>query len=404
MLCGMTERIVTPTGRGFLLLDSHPAGCAQSVAEMRAQVPALAAGQPQRRPVALVIGSSAGYGLAATVAGLVRYGIQGVGIGFERAPGRRTATAGWYRTIATAQLAAEVGSDFTFVNADAFADTTKDEVLDLVAKRFGGLDVLIYSVAAPRRTDPRTGETYQSVIKPRGQASVTKTLEFDADGNASLREITVAPATESEVADTVRVMGGEDWARWITALSERGLVREGFRTVALSYIGSSLTSAIYREGTIGAAKEDLEQTAKTLLAQLAPAGGAAYTSVNGAAVTQASTAIPGIALYVSLLRAVLGDGLMSPVEQSVRLWDQLTGASPLDLDDEGRIRLDRWELTDEVQSEVGRRWQTATPETIESLADIAWFRSQFRALYGFDLPGVDYDRPVETDLPWPTAA
>lgn len=402
MLCGMTARIVTPTGRGFLLLDSHPAGCAQSVAAMRAQVPALATGRPERRPVALIIGSSAGYGLAATVAGLVRYGINGVGIGFERPPGRRTATAGWYRTIATAELATEVGSDFTFVNADAFADTTKDEVLDLVAKRFGGLDALIYSVAAPRRADPRTGQTYQSVIKPRGQASITKTLEFDTDGNASLREITVAPATEEEVADTVRVMGGEDWARWITALSERGLVREGFRTVALSYIGSGLTSAIYREGTIGAAKEDLETTAKALDAQLSPAGGAAYTSVNGAAVTQASTAIPGIALYVSLLRAVLGDGLMSPVEQSVRLWDQLTGASPLDLDEEGRIRLDRWELTDEVQSEVGRRWQEATPETIDSLADIAWFRAQFRALYGFDIPGVDYDRPVETDLPWPT--
>ena len=403
MLWGMTERIVTPTGRGFLLLDSHPAGCGRSVADMRAQVPALATGRPERRPVALVIGSSAGYGLAATVAGLARYGINGVGIGFERPPGRRTGTAGWYRTIATAELAAEVGSDFTFVNADAFADTTKDEVTDLVAKRFGGLDTLIYSVAAPRRTDPRSGETYQSVIKPRGQSSTTKTLDFDSDGAATLREISVAPATEEEAAETVRVMGGEDWARWVMALSERGLLRDGFRTVALSYIGSSLTAAIYREGTIGAAKEDLEQTAKTLNAHLAPAGGAALTSVNGAAVTQASTAIPGIALYVSLLRAVLGDGLQSPIEQSVRLWDQLTGAAPFDLDDEGRIRLDRWELTDDVQADVAQRWQSATDETIESLADIGWFRAQFRGLYGFDVPGVDYAKPVETDLPWPAA-
>jgi enoyl-[acyl-carrier protein] reductase/trans-2-enoyl-CoA reductase (NAD+) len=353
--------------------------------------------------VALVIGSSAGYGLAATVAGLARYGINGVGIGFERPPGRRTGTAGWYRTIATAELAAEVGSDFTFVNADAFADTTKDEVTDLVAKRFGGLDTLIYSVAAPRRTDPRSGETYQSVIKPRGQSSTTKTLDFDSDGAATLREISVAPATEEEAAETVRVMGGEDWARWVMALSERGLLRDGFRTVALSYIGSSLTAAIYREGTIGAAKEDLEQTAKTLNAHLVPAGGAALTSVNGAAVTQASTAIPGIALYVSLLRAVLGDGLQSPIEQSVRLWDQLTGAAPFDLDDEGRIRLDRWELTDDVQADVAQRWQSATDETIESLADIGWFRAQFRGLYGFDVPGVDYAKPVETDLPWPAA-
>jgi enoyl-[acyl-carrier protein] reductase/trans-2-enoyl-CoA reductase (NAD+) len=396
----MTERIVTPTGRGFLLLDSHPAGCERSVADMRAQVPA---GTTPRRPVALVIGSSAGYGLATTIAGLVRHGINGVGIGFERAPGRRTGTAGWYRTIATAQVAAELGSDFTFVNADAFADTTKDEVLDLIAKKFGGLDYLIYSVAAPRRVDPRTGETYQSVIKPRGEASSTKTLDFETDGTANLREITIAPATDEEAAETVRVMGGEDWSRWVLALSERGLLRDGFRTVALSYIGSSLTSAIYRHGTIGAAKEDLERTATTLNEHLAPTGGGALTSVNGAAVTQASTAIPGIALYVSILRAVIGERLQSPIEQSVRLWDQLTGTIPYDLDEQGRIRLDRWELTDDVQAEVGRRWQAATPETIGPLADINWFRTQFRGLYGFDVPGVDYERPVEPDLPWPTA-
>ena len=396
----MTERIVTPTGRGFLLLDSHPAGCERSVADMRSQVPA---GSMQRRPVALVIGSSAGYGLATTIAGLVRYGIHGVGIGFERAPGRRTGTAGWYRTIATARVAAEIGSDFTFVNADAFADTTKDEVLDLIAKRFGGLDYLVYSVAAPRRTDPRNGETYQSVIKPVGEASSTKTLDFESDGTANLREIVVAPATAEEAAETVRVMGGEDWSRWVMALSERGLLRDGFRTVALSYIGSGLTSAIYRHGTIGTAKEDLERTATTLNEHLSATGGGALTSVNGAAVTQASTAIPGIALYVSILRAVLGDGLQSPIEQSVRLWDQLTGAIPYDLDERGRIRLDGWELIDEVQAEVGRRWHAATQETIGTLADIDWFRTQFRGLYGFDVPGVDYDRPVEPDLPWPAA-
>jgi enoyl-[acyl-carrier protein] reductase/trans-2-enoyl-CoA reductase (NAD+) len=396
----MTERIVTPTGRGFLLLDSHPAGCERSVADMRSQVPA---GSMQRRPVALVIGSSAGYGLATTIAGLVRYGIHGVGIGFERAPGRRTGTAGWYRTIATARVAAEIGSDFTFVNADAFADTTKDEVLDLIAKRFGGLDYLVYSVAAPRRTDPRNGETYQSVIKPVGEASSTKTLDFESDGTANLREIVVAPATAEEAAETVRVMGGEDWSRWVMALSERGLLRDGFRTVALSYIGSGLTSAIYRHGTIGTAKEDLERTATTLNEHLSATGGGALTSVNGAAVTQASTAIPGIALYVSILRAVLGDGLQSPIEQSVRLWDQLTGAIPYDLDEQGRIRLDGWELIDEVQAEVGRRWHAATQETIGTLADIDWFRTQFRGLYGFDVRGVDYDRPVEPDLAWPAA-
>jgi enoyl-[acyl-carrier protein] reductase / trans-2-enoyl-CoA reductase (NAD+) len=329
---------------------------------------------------------------------------EGVGIAFERPPGRRTATAGWYRTIATDAIAAELGCDFSFVNADAFADTTKAEVLDLIAKKFGGLDYLIYSVAAPRRTDPRTGTTYQSVIKPLGTAHTTRTLEFDSDGTPALREVTAQPATSDETADTVRVMGGEDWSRWITALGDRGLLRAGFRTVALSYIGSNLTSAIYRDGTIGAAKVDLEHTAVRLNDHLSALGGKALTSVNGAAVTQASTAIPGIALYVSLLRAALGDRLRSPIEKSVELWDQLSGATPLDLDEEGRIRLDRWELDPPVQAEVAERWAAISPATITEFADVDWFRSQFRGLYGFDVTGVDYAQPVEPELPWPVSA
>jgi enoyl-[acyl-carrier protein] reductase/trans-2-enoyl-CoA reductase (NAD+) len=396
----MAERVVSPTGRGFLLLDAHPAGCFQSVAQVRDQVPQPVQA-PDARPVALVIGASAGYGLAATIAGLARYGIHGVGVAFERPPGRRTATAGWYRTIATDAVAAELGCDFSFVNADAFADTTKAEVLDLIAKRFGGLDYLIYSVAAPRRTDPRSGITHQSVIKPLGAAHTTRTLEFDSDGLPALREITAGPATADEAADTVQVMGGEDWSRWITALTERALLRDGFRTVALSYIGSSLTAAIYRDGTIGAAKMHLERTADQLNDRLSALGGRALTSVNGAAVTQASTAIPGIALYVSLLRAVLGDRLQSPAEQSVRLWDQLTGAVPFDLDQQGRLRLDRWELAPQVQADIAGRWQMISASTLTGIADVGWFRAQFRALYGFDVPGVDYQRPVDPDLPWP---
>jgi enoyl-[acyl-carrier protein] reductase/trans-2-enoyl-CoA reductase (NAD+) len=393
----MAERIVSPTGRGFLLLDAHPTGCFATVDQMRAEVPPTAGGGAAAAPVALIIGSSSGYGLAATIAGLVRHGINGVGVALEKEPGRRSASAGWYRTIAADRVATELGRDVAWVNADAFADTTKDQVLDLIAKRFGGVDYLIYSVAAPRRSDPRTGLNHQSVIRPLGAETTTRTLEFDSDALAMLKEVTLEPASEAEAADTVAVMGGDDWARWVTALADRGLLRTGFRTVALTYIGSSLTSAIYRDGTIGAAKQHLEQTATRLQA----GGITAYTSVNGAAVTQASTAIPGIALYVSLLRAALGDAMQSPVEQSVRLWDQLTGAAPLDLDPQGRIRLDRWELEPGVQDAVVRLWREATPANIEEVADVDWFRSQFRALYGFDLPGVDYARPVETDLPWP---
>jgi enoyl-[acyl-carrier protein] reductase/trans-2-enoyl-CoA reductase (NAD+) len=394
----MTERIISPTGRGFLLLDAHPDGCARSVTTMADGIEPVS---PARRPVALIIGSSAGYGLATTIAGLARPGIDGIGVAFERPPGRRSATAGWYRTITTAQVARDLGADMTFINADAFADTTKDEVLDLIAKRFGGLDYLVYSVAAPRRTDPRSGQTFGSVIKSLGAAQTTKTLEFDADGRPNVREITVQPATDEEAAATVAVMGGEDWGRWIDALADRSLLHEGFRTVALSYIGSPLTAAIYRSGTIGAAKEHLERTAAGLSDRLAAVAGRAFTSVNGAAVTQASTAIPGLALYVSVLRAVLGERMQLPIEQSARLWDQLTGAVPLDLDDAGRIRLDRWELAEDVQAEMTSRWLAATPETIGDLADIDWFRSQFRGLYGFDVPGVDYDRPVDPDRSWP---
>jgi enoyl-[acyl-carrier protein] reductase/trans-2-enoyl-CoA reductase (NAD+) len=397
----MAERIVSPHGRGFLLIDAHPGGCARTVLDLRGQV-ASASGESGARPVALVIGCSAGYGLAATVAGLVRYGLRGIGVALERPPGRRTATAGWYRTIATAELAADLGREFCFVNADAFADTTKTEVADLIADRFGGLDYLVYSVAAPRRTDPRTGATYESVIRPRGMAQATRTLEFDDDGRATVRDVTVEPASAAETADTVRVMGGEDWARWVDSLAARGLLRPGLRTVALSYLGSRLTSPIYRDGTIGAAKIDLERTAVELTGRLAPLGGAALTSVNGAAVTQASTAIPGLAFYLSLLRRSLGDALQSPLDQSIQLWDQLTGAVPLDLDEQGRIRLDRWELEPAVQDDVARRWAAATPTNLADVADVDWFRQQYRSLYGFDVAGVDYGRPVETDLPWPS--
>ena len=389
----MSERVIKPVGRGFLFLDSHPAGCAQLVRDLAAQVDRRT---PERR-TALVIGSSSGYGLATTIAGLARYGIDGVGVSFEKAPtARRTATAGWYRTAETAALAAELGSSFSFVNADAFADTTKTEVLDLIAERFGGIDHLIYSVAAPRRVDPRNGETYQSAIKAIGAAHTTKSLAFD-DGQPVLQEVGIEVATDDEIAQTVKVMGGEDWARWVEALSERGLLNPGFNTVALTYIGSDLTGPIYRQGSIGAAKADLEQTALTLSKD----GVQAMTSVNGAAVTQASSAIPGIGLYVSLLHNVLGDELQSPIQQSIALWDQLTGATPLDLDDEGRIRLDRWELNDDVQSAVRDRWESATQDNITNVADTAWFFAEVRRLYGFDVPTTNYESPTEVDTPWP---
>ncbi|WP_328792460.1 MULTISPECIES: enoyl-[acyl-carrier-protein] reductase FabV [unclassified Streptomyces] len=400
----MSERVLTPRNRGFLFLDSHPAGCERLVADMWRACPDPVDVPEGAGPVALVIGSSAGYGLAATVAGLKRAGIRGVAVSFEKAPTeRRTATAGWYRTAATADIARTAGRDLVFLNGDAFSDTMKNEVADLIEQRFGGrLDYLIYSVAAPRRTDPDTGTTYASVLKPIGRTNRTKTLVFDDRGAPEVREVETGPAEGDDVEQTVAVMGGTDWERWIDHLAGRGLLGEGFATAALSYIGSPLTAAIYRQGTIGAAKAHLEATARTLDERLGKAlGGRAVTSVNGAAVTQSSTAIPGIALYTGLLRGVLGADLVPPVHQLAALWDQLTGAAPLALDDEGRVRLDTWELTDDVQAAVAERWETATTDTIAGLADLDWFRAEVQRLYGFSVPGVDYASAVATDVPWP---
>ncbi|GGV94707.1 enoyl-[acyl-carrier-protein] reductase [NADH] [Streptomyces gelaticus] len=400
----MSERVLIPRNRGFLFLDSHPAGCERLVADMWQACPDSADVPEGAGPVALIIGSSAGYGLAATVAGLKRAGIRGIMVSFEKAPTeRRTATAGWYRTAATADIARTAGRDLVFLNGDAFSDTMKNQVADLIEQRFGGrLDYLIYSVAAPRRTDPATGTTYASVLKPIGRANRTKTLVFDDQGVPEVREVETGPAEGDDVEQTVAVMGGADWERWIEHLAGRGLLAEGFATVALSYIGSPLTAAIYRQGTIGAAKAHLEATARTLSERLdKTVGGRAVTSVNGAAVTQSSTAIPGIALYTGLLRGVLGEDLVPPVHQLAALWDQLTGAAPLALDDEGRIRLDTWELAEDVQTAVTERWAAATTDTIAGLADLDWFHAEVQRLYGFSVPGVDYTAAVATDIPWP---
>ncbi|MFC9343184.1 enoyl-[acyl-carrier-protein] reductase FabV [Streptomyces sp. NPDC057020] len=398
----MSERVITPKNRGFLFLDSHPAGCRRLVDEMWQAVPAPAPAGTEG-PVALVIGSSAGYGLAATIAGLARVGIRGIGVCFEKAPARRTGTAGWYRTAATARLARQHGRDMVFLNGDAFSDTTKEQVADLLTERFGGrLDYLVYSVAAPRRTDPDTGDVYASVLKPVGAPHTTKTLVFDEHGAPEVKDVTTAPAEADDIEQTVAVMGGADWERWVTFLADRSLLADGFATAALSYIGSPLTAAIYRQGTIGAAKAHLEATARTLDERLGTTlGGRAVTSVNAAAVTQSSTAIPGIALYVGLLRGVLGDAMTPPVGQLVQLWDQLTGAQPLATDDEHRVRLDTWELDPAVQKAVAERWSSATSATVAELADLDWFGDEVRRLYGFSVPGVDYTAAVETDVPWP---
>jgi enoyl-[acyl-carrier protein] reductase/trans-2-enoyl-CoA reductase (NAD+) len=398
----MVARVLRPEGKGFIFLDSHPGGCAATVDAMIGETTGARAGSADSAgPRALVIGSSAGYGLAGAVTGLFGYGARVIGLCYEReASARRSASAGWYRTASLADRAAAAGLAFEPVNGDCFDPAVRAEVLDRAAAALGQLDILIYSVAAPRRTDPQTGTVYHSAVKPIGAAYQARNLAF-ADG-VVLRESTHEPASDAEIEATVKVMGGEDWAVWVTDLAARGMLAPGFQTAALTYVGSELTAPIYRQGTIGRAKDHLEATAGELTeGVLAQAGGTALTSVHCAAVTLSSLAIPGISLYLSLLHNVARDAAESPVLQSLRLWDYFAGRDRGSTDGQGRLRLDASELAADVQDELRRRWQAGTEDLMGGLADLDWFRRHIWQLYGFDVPGVDYNQPVEVDVPWP---
>ncbi|MFI0895720.1 enoyl-[acyl-carrier-protein] reductase FabV [Streptomyces sp. NPDC020983] len=396
----MGQQQITPKQRGYLIVNAHPAGCAASVRQVWEAIPP----EPHegRAPVVLVLGASGGYGMAVLLAGLRRHGVRGIGVAFENAgTERRTASAGWYRTAAMAELASASGGDISFLNGDAHADGTRAEVLKLLTERYGPVDHLVYSLAAPRRTDPATGEIHHSVIKPIGGDFTSPALLFE-DGTPQIGSVHLTAATDAERAATVKVMGGEDWELWVRALADENLLGEGFTTVALSYVGSPITAPVYRQGTIGAAKEDLEATARRLQADVLPGRGRAFTVVAGAAVTQASTAIPSVALYTSLLREALGErGWRTTADQAVDLWAQLTDTTALNLDDQDRIRLDGWEVDPAVQARVLELWSDPAAAVAADPAGAAWFYAQFRALYGWDVPGVDYAAPVETSVAWP---
>jgi len=338
-----------------------------------------------------------------TIAGICGLGISGMGVSMERpANARRTASAGWYRTAATAELASARNAGFEFFNGDCFDPATKNAVLDHFGATYGPIDYLIYSVASPRRTDA-DGTTYQSVIKPLEEPHTTYSIDV-GEATSDLIQVNVSPASDAETRATVKVMGGEDWTDWIAAAASRDLLAPAFKTVALSYIGSALTAPIYRHGTIGAAKSHLEETAKALTkSTLGAYRGVAFTSVNGAAVTQASTAIPGISLYVSLLHSVLGSALQTPIQQATRLWSHLTGEESAPLDEQGRVRLDDWEFAEGVQDAVERAWKDAVTAGKAPDDAASWFLTEVRRLYGFDVDGIDYSSAVETEQEWPAS-
>ena len=395
----MSEQVVEPRMRGFISLTAHPDGCALNVRRdvelVQSRTPP---GAEQAIGNALVIGSSSGYGLGALLTLCFGYGANAIGVCFEKEPTEtKTGTGGWYNVVEAHRLAREQGRRLETVNGDAFSSEVKERVVEAVRERFGKLDAVVYSLAAPRRVDP-DGTTWNSVLKPIGAPYHGK--GFDLRRN-EITELAIDPASEEEAAATVKVMGGEDWSAWIDLLREEDLLAEGCRSVAFSWIGPPYTQQIYRHGTIGKAKEHLERTAHEIDAQLQQAlGGNAWVSVNKAVVTQASSAIPVLPIYVSALFRVMGaHGLdESTTEQMIRLYaDHLRPGAEPSVDGERRIRLDDREMREDVQSEVRELWERSTTENFRSLVDYERYQREFDRLFGFAVDGVDYAAPTEVD-------
>ncbi len=385
--------IVSPMMRGFLCANAHPAGCARTVDEAIAQA--------QRQPVTaparvLVVGASGGLGFAVRTAAAFGGGARTVGVALER-PGTpaRTATAGWYRSARFHERADESGLQAWTLMGDAFGDEVKRAAVELIRAELGAVDLVVYSVAAPRRTDPVSGMSHRSFIKTIGAPFSAKGYDVGAD---QVRPMTLEPATPEETAQTVAVMGGDDWSRWLDALLAAGALADGARSVAFSYVGTPLLAPTYRAGTLGAAKDDLEATALRWDARLRKAcGGGARVAVMKALVTQASVVIPMSMLYTMLLYRVLAErGLdEGPLEQAQRLL----GAAPPLLDERGRLRLDDRELRPDVQAEIARRWDAVDSGNLADLGDKDRVLADVMKLYGFGVEGVAYD--AEVDPVWP---
>ncbi len=391
--------IITPKVRGFICVTAHPTGCAAHVKEQIRYVksqPAIADGPKN----VLVIGASTGYGLASRIAAAFGCGANTLGVFFERPSEKgRTATAGWYNSIAFEQEAKAAGLFAQSINGDAFSNEVKQQAIDIIKSGMSGkIDLVIYSLASPRRTDPATGEVYKSVLAPIGAAYSNKYLDTD---KKTIQDATIEPATDEDIRNTVKVMGGEDWELWINALLEADLLAPGCKTVAYDYIGPKVTWPIYKDGTIGQAKLDLRRAKDALNGKLAALGGVAHVSVNKAVVTQASSAIPGVNLYITILFKIMKEkgGHEGCVEQIYRLLsDRLYADGSTPLDQLGLIRMDDWEMLPKIQDAVTAVWPAVNTETIDDYCDFAGYQAEFLRLFGFGLEGVDYEKDVEIEL------
>jgi len=377
--------------RGFISLTAHPAGCEQSVLKQIEYVKSKGKIDGPKR--VLVIGASTGFGLASRISSAFGSEAATIGVFFEKEPQpEKTASPGWYNTAAFSKIAHAEGLYAKNINGDAFSNEIKQKTIELIKADLGQIDMVIYSLASPVRTHPVTGITHRSVLKPIGQSYSNKTVDFHS---GKVTEVSIEPASEEEIANTVAVMGGEDWEMWMDALQAAEVLADKALTIAYSYIGPSVTEPIYRKGTIGRAKDHLEATAKTINEKLEVTGGKAYVSVNKALVTQASSAIPVIPLYISLLFKVMKNKKIHEgcIEQIQRLYaDKLFSGRDVPTDKAGRIRIDDWEMREDVQTEVAKLWEEATTETIHTIGDLNGYTKDFKNLFGFGFKTIDYHR------------
>ncbi|HMJ70131.1 MAG TPA: enoyl-ACP reductase FabV [Cyclobacteriaceae bacterium] len=390
--------IIEPKIRGFICLTSHPKGCEQNVLNQINVTQKK--GQINGPRKVLVIGASTGFGLASRVVSGFGAKAATVGVFFEKPPqAGKTASPGWYNSVAFQEAAKHAGVYAKSINGDAFSDEIKNKTIDLIKKDLGKVDLIIYSLASPVRTHPKTGVTHRSVLKPVGQKFTDKTVDFHT---GIVTNISIEPCSEEDIQNTVAVMGGEDWQMWIDALVSADAISENAMTIAYSYIGPKLTEAVYRKGTIGKAKDHLEATAFKITEALKRLNGKAYVSVNKALVTQASSAIPVIPLYISLLYKTMKEkGIHEGcIEQIDRLFrERLYTGQAIPVDESGRIRIDDWEMREDVQGKVAELWPQAETGTLPAIADLQGYKSDFLSLFGFGLKDINYSEDVNENVP-----
>lgn len=381
--------IIEPRMRGFICLTAHPKGCEQNINNQIDYVKSK--GKIEGAKKVLVIGASTGFGMASRISSAFGCDAATIGVFFEKPPSEgKTASPGWYNSAAFEQEATKAGLYVKSVNGDAFSDEVKKQTLDLIKADLGQVDLVIYSLASPVRLHPKTGILHRSTLKPIGDKFTNKTVDFHT---GTVSQVSIEPANQDDIDNTVVVMGGEDWAMWMEALKSENLLANGATTIAYSYIGPEVTEAVYRKGTIGQAKDHLEATAFEITKNLKDLNGKAYVSVNKALVTQASSAIPVIPLYISLLYKLMKEeGIHEGcIEQIQRLYaDRVFTGKEIPLDDKGRIRIDDWEMRKDIQDKIATLWEKATTENLSEIGDLAGYKQDFLNLFGFGFEGVDY--------------